>query len=130
VIDVVRRPHGGLEQEILTCLAAAGQPMTPAQVLTALGGGLAYTTVMTALGRLHHKHALARQPYGRGYAYTLPVGGPHASATAHQMTRLLEGGTDHAGVLARFVAALRPEDEQLLAELITEDQHPTEQDRP
>jgi len=46
--------------------------MTPAQVLSHLGDGLAYTTVMTALGRLHHKYALACQPCGRGYAYTLP----------------------------------------------------------
>ena len=105
---VLRRPHGGLEREILTCLAAAAHPMTPAQVLSHLGDGLAYTTVMTDLGRLHHKHPLGRQPCGRGYAYTLPVGGPHASATAHQMMRLLKGGPDPAGVLTRFVAELRP----------------------
>lgn len=109
--------------------------MTPAQVLSHLGGGLAYTTVMTALGRLHHKHALARQSFGRGYAYTVPVGGPHASATAHRMMRLLDGGPDRSGVLTRFVAELRPEDEQLLCELLTDDHrtqdhHPTGQDLP
>jgi predicted transcriptional regulator len=130
VAALARRPHGGLEQEILACLTFAGRPMTAAQVLTDLGGGLAYTTVMTALGRLHDKHAVTRQQSVRAYVYALPLGGPHASATAHRMMRLLEGGTDRAGVLARFVAALRPEDEQLLADLIAQDQHIPEDGHP
>ncbi len=119
-MDVVRRPLGGLEAEILICPAAAAHPITPAQVLSDLGGGLAYTTVMTALGRLHRKHALTRQPFGRGYAYTVPVGGPCASATAHRMMRLLDGGPDRSGALARFVAELSPEDEQLLRKLLAD----------
>ena len=116
------RPRGGLEREVLACLAAAGRPLAPAEVQAELGGGLAYTTVMTTLSRLHAKGALSRQPAGRGYAYELP-GGPdaaQASMTAHRMLQLLDKGGDRAGVLSRFVADLRPEDEALLTDLLAD----------
>jgi predicted transcriptional regulator len=107
---------------VLACLAAAGRAMSPGEVRAALGGDLAYTTVMTALSRLYAKGALSRQSAGRGYAYELPGGpaGAQASMTAHQMLRLLEAGGDRAGVLSRFVADMRPEDEELLTSLLAE----------
>ena len=49
---------------MLACLAAAGRPLAPAEVLAELGGGLAYTTVMTTLSRLHAKGAVSREPAG------------------------------------------------------------------
>ena len=114
------RPRGALERQVLASLAAAGRPLTANEVLSDLGGNLAYTTVMTTLSRLHAKGALTREQVGRAYAYSLPgdaatVG---ASVTAVRMRRLLESGEDRAGVLARFVADLRPEDEQLLLGLL------------
>lgn len=117
-----RRPRGGLEREILACLAAADGPLTPAQVLASLDDELAYTTVMTTLSRLHEKGALRREPAGRAYAYSLAADpeGVHIIAVAQRMRRLLETGGDRAGVLAHFVADLRPEDEQLLADLLAE----------
>ena len=114
------RPRGALEREVLACLAAAGRPLSPGEVRAELGDDLAYTTVMTTLSRLHAKGALSRQRAGRGYAYGLP-GGPdaaQASMTAHRMLQLLDGGEDRAGVLSRFVADLRPEDEELLNGLL------------
>ena len=111
------RRRGGLEQEVLACLGAAGRPLTVAEVLTELGGELAYTTVLTALSRLHTKGALTRQPAGRGYAYALPADA-EAAVTARRMSRLLDSRQDRAGVLARFVADLSPEDEQLLTQLL------------
>jgi predicted transcriptional regulator len=114
------RRRGALEREVLACLAAAGRPLTVTEVQTELDGGLAYTTVMTALSRLHAKGALNREPAGRAYAYS-PAAEPAelgASVTARRMTRLLEAGEDRAGVLARFVADLAPEDERLLADLL------------
>jgi predicted transcriptional regulator len=115
-----RRPRGELERQILACLSAAGRALTPSEVLAQIGGGLAYTTVMTTLSRLHDKGALDREPAGRAYAYSLPRN-PAAVASialAQRMRRLLEAGGDRAGVLTRFVADLRPEDEQLLADLL------------
>jgi predicted transcriptional regulator len=90
--------------------------MTPAEVQAELGGDLAYTTVMTALTRLHDKGVLNRERAGRAYAYTLV--GDRATLTARQMRRLLDTGSDRAGVLARFVDELRPDDERLLAALL------------
>lgn len=116
------RRRGALEQEVLTCLAVAGRPLTVAEVQGDLGHGLAYTTVLTALTRLHAKGALHREQSGRAFAYSLAedpaaVG---ASVTARRMARLLDAGHDRAGVLARFVADLSPEDERLLGELLAD----------
>jgi predicted transcriptional regulator len=114
------RPRGALERDVLACLAAADRPLSPGEVRAELAGNLAYTTVMTTLSRLHAKGALSRQRSGRGYAYALP-GGPdaaRASMTAHRMLQLLDAGEDRAGVLSRFVADLRPEDEELLNGLL------------
>ena len=120
------RPRGALEQEVLACLAAADGPLTPGDVLAELGGGLAYTTVMTTLSRLHAKGAISRQPAGRGYVYGLRGGQADAqdSMTARRMLKLLESGRDRAGVLSRFVADLNPEDEQLLGDLLAEGRPP------
>ena len=114
------RPRGALEREVLACLALAGRPLSPGEVRAELGDDLAYTTVMTTLSRLHGKGALTRHRAGRGFAYGLP-GGPdaaQASMTAHRMLQLLDAGEDRAGVLSRFVADLRPEDEELLNGLL------------
>lgn len=117
------RRRGGLEQDVLTCLAAAERPLSPAEVLAELGGDLAYTTVMTTLARLHAKGVLTRAPHGRGYVYELPgaLGEVAASVSAHQMRRILEGGQDRAGILARFVSDLSPEDERVLLALLSEE---------
>jgi predicted transcriptional regulator len=115
-----RRDAGTLEREILAVLGAADRALTPAEVLADLGGSLAYTTVMTTLARLHTKGALHREPAGRSNVYSLAVDldALDTALIARRMTRLLEAGSDRAGALARFVADLRPEDEQLLADLL------------
>ena len=120
------RAPGALEREILASLAAAGRPLSPADVRAELGDRLAYTTVMTTLSRLHAKGAVSRQAAGRGYVYELQGGPDDAqdSMTAHRMLRLLKAGGNRAGVLSRFVADLSPGDEQLLAGLLTDDPGP------
>ena len=126
------RRRGALEQEVLGCLAAAGRPLTVAEVLADLGGGLAYTTVLTALSRLHAKGALTRQLAGRAFAYSLPTdpAAMGASVTARRMSRLLDSGQDRAGVLARFVADLSPADERLLTELLSDGPRQNGEGRP
>ena len=114
------RPRGGLEREVMACLGAAEGPMSASEVLAELGGGLAYTTVMTTLARLQAKGALTRQMSGRAYRYAA-AGDPgqvEASLAAHQMRRVLDSGGNRAGVLARFVADLTAADEQLLVDLL------------
>lgn len=114
------RKRGALEREILACLAAHGDAMTPGEVQAELPDDLAYTTVMTTLTRMFAKHALEREPRGRAYAYSLPADADtaRASMAAYHMQRLLEAEDDRAGVLAQFVAQLEPGDEQLLQDLL------------
>src|SRR4051795_8700772 len=115
------RRGGGLGEEGLGGRVAPAGPLTVGEVQAELGDGLAYTTVLTALSRLHAKGALTREPAGRGYAYALAAdpAAMGASVTARRMSRLLDSGEDRAGVLARFVADLSPADEQLLTELLS-----------
>jgi predicted transcriptional regulator len=116
------RGRGELEREVLACVAAAGKPLSANDVLAELGGGLAYTTVMTTLARLESKGVLGRELHGRSYLYAL-VGDPadvEASLAAHRMRRVLESREDRAGVLARFVADLSDEDERVLVDLLAE----------
>lgn len=117
-----RRDRGGLEAEVVAVLAAGDRPLTPAEVQAELGGALAYTTVMTTLARLADKGVLERERSGRAYAYRLV--GDASVLTARRMRRLLEAGSDRAGVLARFVAELGPEDGRLLAALLEQPPDP------
>ncbi|MFC0439978.1 BlaI/MecI/CopY family transcriptional regulator [Kutzneria buriramensis] len=112
-----RRSRGGLEREIHAVLAAGDGPMTAGQVRDALGGDLAYTTVLTVLSRLFDKGEIAREQAGRGYAYSAPYDA--AALTARRMTLLLDDrDADRAAVLTRFVDGLGPGDEQLLRGLL------------
>lgn len=124
------RPRGALEREVVACLAAAEEPLTPAEVQADLGGDLAYTTVLTTLTRLYIKQAVTRTPRGRAYAYQL-VGGQidaQAGLTAREMQKLLKAGVDRASVLSQFVHSLDDDSEQLLRDLL--DRHPTPENSP
>lgn len=113
----VRRSRGSLERDIRDVLGAGGVAMTPAQVRDALGGELAYTTVMTVLGRLHEKGEVTREHLGRGYAYSAIR--DSAELAARRMQRVLDAeGADRPAVLMRFVDALAPADENLLRSLL------------
>lgn len=111
-----RRPRGALEGEVLSTLQAADRALTVAEVVQRVGGGLAYTTVMTILARLHEKGTVQREPAGRAYAYR-PVA-DEAGLTARRMRRLLDAGPDRDTVLARFVDDLSDDDERALRRLL------------
>ena len=113
-----RRDRGQLEREVLAVLATSDKAMTPAEVLSELDEGLAYTTVMTTLARMAGRGVLDRGRAGRAYAYR-PLRDPE-TLTARRMRRLLEQDTNRAGVLARFVEELGPEDEKVLAAILDE----------
>jgi predicted transcriptional regulator len=119
--DKSRRPAGALQAEVLATLWAADVPLTPAEVQEQMEGDLAYTTVMTALARLHEKGAVRREKAGRAFAYTPILDEPGIAAA--RMRELLEGGEDRGAVLARFVGTLTAEEESMLAELL-EDERP------
>ena len=112
-----RRASGGLESEVLATLWAAETPLTPGEVVDALGGTLAYTTVQTILARLHTKGAVHREQAGRAHTYTPVL--DDAGLAANRMRAMLDKGGNHAAVLSRFLHSLSREDEATLAELLS-----------
>ena len=114
-----RRAAGQLESAALTVLQAAGCPLTPGEVLDRLGGGLAYTTVVTILSRLHAKGVLTRLRSGRAYSYA-PVADVPGLA-ARRMRGVLDAEADREAVLARFVSELSPSDEKLLRRMLRDE---------
>jgi len=113
------RGRGDLEQQVFAALVAGGGPMTTGEVRDAIGGELAYTTVMTVLARMRAKGLATRDRVGRSYAYTAVV--DDAAVTAHQIHRLLDARGDRAAVLTRFASGLSPEESQLLVDLLGAD---------
>ncbi|MFD8424143.1 BlaI/MecI/CopY family transcriptional regulator [Streptomyces sp. NPDC059466] len=111
-----RRGQGELEGQVLGALREADAPVTAAWVQESLGGDLAYTTVVTILTRLLAKDAVARERRGRSFVWrpTADVAG----LAALKMRRLLDGESDREAVLASFVTALPPDDEQVLRALL------------
>lgn len=101
---------------MLAVLWAAQRPLPPGEVREALGGDLAYTTVMTILNRLHTKGVVTRMSEGRVFVYQ-PAEST-AEFTAARMRGMLEQVDDRATVLARFVDSLDVDEEQTLRDLL------------
>ena len=120
-----RRASGSLESEVLAALWAADKPLTTGEVIDAVGGDLAYNTVQTILTRLHGKGAVEREQAGRAHAYRPVL--DEAGLAATRMRAMLDRGGDHAAVLASFLGTLSPQEENTLADLIT--QHRARGDR-
>ncbi|MFF3007699.1 BlaI/MecI/CopY family transcriptional regulator [Kitasatospora sp. NPDC057940] len=113
---VRRRGQGELEAQVLAVLQRAPGPATAGWVQERLEGDLAYTTVMTILSRLHAKSAVSRSRSGRSYLWQ--ASSDAAGLAALRMRRMLDGEADRDAVLASFVSALLPHDEDLLRALL------------
>jgi predicted transcriptional regulator len=117
--DAPRREAGELESEVLAALWASEQPMTPGDVLTKIGGSLAYTTVMTTLARLFEKGLVARRRSGRSYAYSPSV--READLAARRFRTMLDRGHDRVAVLQGLVGELSADEERALRALLNAD---------
>lgn len=111
-----RRPDGALERDIMVVLWGADEPLTPAEVLEQLDLDLAYTTVMTVLGRLHEKGRAHREQRGRAFAYTAAVS--ESGLAVEQMNAVLSSTTDREGALGGFVGGLSRRDRAALRRLL------------
>lgn len=111
-----RRAAGELEAAVLAVLQNATAPLSPAEVLDLLGGGLAYSTVVTILGRLHGKAVLRRSKDGRLFRYR--PADDQAGLAAGRLARMLDAEPDRERVLARFVSGLSGADEELLRRVL------------
>jgi predicted transcriptional regulator len=111
-------PHtrGDLDREVIATLAAGDRPLTLEQVRERLGGTLMCTAVMTALSRLHQQGLTRREWIGQSFVYTAVASQDELAAS--RIHDLLDAGGDRRAVLARFVAMLPPDDEQMLIDLL------------
>ena len=113
---VERRSAGELESEVLATLWATERPLTPAEIQTQIGGGLAYNTVHTILKRLYDKGLVLRDADGRRGAYRPAKNA--AELTADAMHEALDRGPDPIAALQQFVTGLSPEEEKALRDLL------------
>lgn len=88
---VSRRPLGSLESEVLEVLWKSDDPLTPSEVLHRLDTDLAYTTVMTVLGRLWGKGLANRSKTGRAFAYSAVMS--EADLSADRMRKVLDASS-------------------------------------
>jgi len=113
-----RRADGALEAEVLSSLWRARRPVTVAEVRSAMGDGLAYTTVMTVLSRLCTKGLVDRRPAGRAFEYSAAVS--ESELAARRMREALTGARDRRGALLSFVGNLGARDERTLRRILSE----------
>lgn len=111
-----RRAAGRLEGDVLGALWASDGPMSPAEVLEAIGSDVAYVTVLSTLIRLHERGTVDRDKHGRAHLYR-PVRS-RAETAAIDMRAMLDGGGDHEQVLSRFLDMLPTTDQETLRSLV------------
>jgi predicted transcriptional regulator len=116
--DRSRRAFGELEQQVLSVLWAAGEPLVPRDVLVRLDNPPAYTTVNTILDRLHRKGAATRTARGRSFAYEAVVS--ESAMAAEHARALLANGNDRRAVLQGFVEVLSDDDTEQLTRMLRE----------
>jgi predicted transcriptional regulator len=114
--DEHARARGELASEVWAVLERAGRPLNAAEVRAGLTRPLAYSTVITTLGRLHAKGLLVRERDGRSHRYAPAA--DSAGLAARAMRRVLEGDVDRREVLSRFVSDLSSDDEAVLRRLL------------
>ena len=108
---------GELEREVLELLWREARPLAPGDVASALGGNLAYTTVMTVLVRLHEKGVVRREKDGRAFLYE-----PRIARDAFVAGRALEAlrsgkGSPDRGTLLAFLDSAEKTDPAIIDRL-------------
>ena len=112
----MKRPKGGLEEEVMEFLWRTNAPAPPGVVHEAVAPELAYTTIMTILSRLYEKGRLTRRPQGRAYLYE-PVRSEAEYRADTMQTTLIDAG-DRSAVLSQFVESLDAQDASTLKKLL------------
>jgi predicted transcriptional regulator len=111
-----RRAIGELEHQLLTAVWQSDTGLTPAEALDALGGSIAYTTVLTVLTRLWQKDLLRRSREGKAHRYEAAVS--EADWVAGRMRAALDTASDHELAMSRFVGSLSTADAAALRALL------------
>ncbi|MER8043670.1 BlaI/MecI/CopY family transcriptional regulator [Streptomyces sp. NPDC094032] len=111
---------GALETEIMNVLWSAPGPLSVRDVLDRVNERratpLAYTTIMTVLGRLADKGATTRTKQGRGYLYTAAVADEAALAVREVIRDFGAAAVAHFVDEARATPELMARLERLMRE--------------
>ena len=110
---------GDLERSVLEALWSAGEALDVHDVGAALSNrpALAYTTVMTVLGRLHDKGLTRRVKHGRAFRYAARFGRDEFLARRALDMLSESGAPPGSGVLMAFLDSADSADPDLLDRL-------------
>jgi predicted transcriptional regulator len=100
---------GELERAVMAQLWAAPGPLTVREVHDRLERELAYTTVMTVLGRLAKKGVVRQERDGKAYRYAAASSREQLAASV-MLDALGDVGEDRAATLVAFVDQVGPEE--------------------
>jgi predicted transcriptional regulator len=100
---------GELERAVMAQLWAAPGPLTVREVHDRLERELAYTTVMTVLGRLAKKGVVRQERDGKAYRYAAASSREQLAASL-MLDALGDVGEDRAAALVAFVDQVGPEE--------------------
>ncbi|HUF24548.1 MAG TPA: BlaI/MecI/CopY family transcriptional regulator [Vicinamibacterales bacterium] len=109
---------GPLEARVLDALWTRGRPCSVRDLQHAFPG-VAYTTLMTTLDRLHRKGVLVREKLGRAFVYAPRESRERflAARAGGGLAPLLADREGAGALLSFFVDAVERQDEALLDEL-------------
>ena len=100
---------GELERAVMARLWAAPAPLTVRDVHEGLERDLAYTTVMTVLGRLAKKGLVRQERDGKAYRYSAASSREQMAASL-MLDALGDVGEDRTAALVAFVDRVGPEE--------------------
>lgn len=113
------RARGELEGEVMRILWEAAEPLSAREIQTVFTGRMpAYTTLMTALERLHRKGDVVRSGDSprKVRFQAARSGDEHAGRS---MMVALDGAGDRQAALLKFIGNLQTEDVDLLRDAIS-----------
>jgi predicted transcriptional regulator len=116
MLNPAPRTRGDLERDVMAMLTIGDHPMTLDQVRERLGKSVMYSTVMTVLSRLHQQGLARRTWVGQAFVYAAVT--DETELTASRIRGLLDADGDRRTALARFVAMLSRDEEQMLVDLL------------
>ena len=111
-----QRGGGELESAAMRSLWDSGRWMTAAEVQQALGGDLAYNTVLTILVRLWEKGRLERRRDGKSHLYKPLMS--RDEYTAARLSSVLGEASDRSAAMVGFIESLPDDDRMQLRRML------------
>lgn len=121
---LVRVALGELERAVMAQLWSADEPLTVRDVHDQLERELAYTTVMTVLGRLAKKGLVRQERDGKAYRYAAASSRDQMAASL-MLDALGDVGEDRTAALVAFVDQVGPQEVEALRRALDTPPHGT-----